>query len=354
MEIFKVGGAVRDHLMGVQSKDIDYVVVGSTPEAMVAAGYKQVGADFPVFLDKDGTEYALARTERKSGRGYLGFTTDHSPDVTLVEDLKRRDLTINAMAATMTPPFHVVDPFGGQEDLTNKVLRHVSEAFRDDPVRVLRLGRFWARYGHSWRVADETVALCQQMVADGELDFLTGERVYKEMEKALSEPHAELFFEFMRKCGAMRTVFPELDDAFLHYTKLLRRYSAANAEVKFAIVMYYIPKTAAAGLYERLRVPSEQRVVSELFQFGFLRGPTRSEMVDAMYSKDLFRKKAIWKRLVAECVGKLNMTSFRAIDTAFDIADAIRFKDVKTEGLSGPQISEAIKQAQKAAVEKGP
>lgn len=193
MQVFKVGGCVRDYVMGFAPKDIDYVVVGSSPEEMLAKGYEQVGAGFPVFLHpKTREEYALARTEVKSGEGYNGFSTEWE-GVSLEEDLSRRDLTINAMARGSDG---LIDPFNGRQDIEDKVLRHTSEAFADDPVRVLRIGRFLARWGSEWTVAPETYALCQK-VAWSEFKNLTAERVFLEMDKALREPYPRLFFEFL-------------------------------------------------------------------------------------------------------------------------------------------------------------
>lgn len=205
MEFFLVGGAVRDRLMGRPVNDYDYVVVGATPQQMVNDGFEVVGAEFPVFL-KNGVEYALARTERSTGKGYHDFETQFDPTATLEQDLERRDLTVNAMAVDNYGA--VVDPFGGRNDLADKVLRHVSNSFADDPVRVLRLARFRAQFGEAWTVADKTVELCRKMAADGMLDHLTGERVGKELFKALASPSPRLFFDTLDLCGALEHVFP--------------------------------------------------------------------------------------------------------------------------------------------------
>jgi tRNA nucleotidyltransferase (CCA-adding enzyme) len=206
-----VGGAVRDRLLGRGVEDTDWVVVGGTPEQMEALGFKAVGSDFPVFIHPDtGEDYALARTERKSGRGYKGFTFNSSPDITLEEDLRRRDLTINAMAEDEHGG--VVDPFGGRQDLERRVLRHVSEAFAEDPLRVLRVARFAARFGFS--VAPETLNLMRALSASGELADLAPERVWTETERALAADHPRLFFDVLRSCGALERVFPELHALF--------------------------------------------------------------------------------------------------------------------------------------------
>ena len=211
MHTYLVGGAVRDKLLGLPVVDRDFVVVGATPEDLRTQGYKPVGKDFPVFLHPaTGEEYALARTERKTGRGYHAFAFDTAASVTLEQDLERRDLTINAMAEAADGT--IVDPFGGQRDLDQRVLRHVSPAFAEDPVRVLRVARFAARYAPlGFRIADETLALMRQMVLDGEIDHLVAERVWAETRKALSEPAPSAFLKALRACDALRMVFPEVD-----------------------------------------------------------------------------------------------------------------------------------------------
>jgi len=219
MGVFVVGGAVRDALMGQPVNDRDWVVVGSTPEAMTAQGFVPVGKDFPVFLHpQTREEYALARTERKTARGYKGFAVQAAPDVTLEEDLARRDLTVNAMAvpeamahqAPSTWTGQIVDPYGGQRDLQSKVLRHVTEAFAEDPVRILRLARFAARFA-DFSVAGDTMALIRQMVEDGEVDHLVPERVWQELAKGLMAPKPSRMFAVLRECGALKVLLPELD-----------------------------------------------------------------------------------------------------------------------------------------------
>jgi tRNA nucleotidyltransferase (CCA-adding enzyme) len=211
MQTYLVGGAVRDKLLGRPIKDQDWVVVGSTPEQMLAQGYQAVGADFPVFLHpKTKEEYALARIERKIGAGYNGFSCDASSEVSLEEDLLRRDLTINAMA--MDDQGNIIDPYNGQQDLKDKLLRHVSTAFVEDPLRVLRVARFAARY-HSlgFRIAPETLTLMQTIVTNGELTTLSAERVWQETARSLLEDHPEIYFENLRACKALAVWFPELN-----------------------------------------------------------------------------------------------------------------------------------------------
>lgn len=214
MQTYLVGGAVRDRLLGRPVAERDWVVVGATAQQMLDLGYRQVGRDFPVFLHPETKEeYALARTERKSGPGYRGFEVHADPDVTLEQDLERRDLTINAIAEDAEG--RLIDPFHGQQDLRNGLLRHVSPAFSEDPVRVLRIARFAARYAdRGFRVAEDTLALLQQMAHSGELDALVPERVWQEMDKAIGEARPSTFFEVLRECGALKCIFPEIDALF--------------------------------------------------------------------------------------------------------------------------------------------
>jgi tRNA nucleotidyltransferase (CCA-adding enzyme) len=214
MKIYRVGGAVRDTLLDYPHSECDWVVVGTTPEAMQALGYRPVGKDFPVFLHPvTKEEYALARTERKTAPGYTGFQFHTAPDVTLEEDLQRRDLTINAIAEDSDG--NLIDPCGGRRDLEARILRHVSPAFSEDPVRILRVARFAARYHHlGFRIASETLELMRTMVACGEVDYLVAERVWKELQRALGERSPGQFFETLRQCGALRILMPELDALF--------------------------------------------------------------------------------------------------------------------------------------------
>lgn len=214
MQIYLVGGAVRDQLLGYPVHEKDWVVVGATAQELAQRGYQPVGKDFPVFLHpQTKEEYALARTERKTAPGYTGFEFHASPDVTLEQDLSRRDLTINAIA--MDTKGNLYDPYHGREDITNRILRHVSPAFSEDPVRILRLARFAARYHHlGFRVAPETLELMKTMVAKGEVDALVPERVWKETSRALSERSADAFFTTLRECNALARLIPELDNLF--------------------------------------------------------------------------------------------------------------------------------------------
>lgn len=259
MQIYLVGGAVRDHLLGYPYHEKDYVVVGATPEQLVAKGYQPVGKDFPVFLHPESKEeYALARTERKSGQGYHGFEFYTDPSVSLEDDLIRRDLTINAIA--MDEHGTIYDPYHGQADLENRILRHVSEAFVEDPLRVLRIARFAARYKSlGFHVAEETLALMQTLAQSGELEALTPERVWKETSRALMEHHAEEYFNVLQQCGALKVLFPEIDalygvpqrpeyhpeiDCGIHTMMSLQQACKANysLDVRFAVLVHDLGK----------------------------------------------------------------------------------------------------------------
>lgn len=292
MRFFLVGGAVRDQLLGRAVKDHDWVVVGGTPEEMLVKGFAQVGADFPVFLHPDTKEeYALARQERKTGPGYHGFETRFDVDVTIEEDLFRRDLTINAMARDENDV--LVDPYGGQEDLKNGVLRHVSEAFAEDPVRVLRVARFAARY--DFEVHESTLQLMTDLVNAGELDHLTSERVWSELEKALGEDYPARFFWVLEACGAMDVLFPELDRNIIWVGKALERATLLEVPVveRFMVLFSLIDKNSLEVLCERLRAPSDVRNLSRKFN-RFLEalesmGFEAEELLALMKELDMFR-----------------------------------------------------------------
>ncbi|HBU87390.1 multifunctional CCA addition/repair protein [Acinetobacter oleivorans] len=295
MQVYLVGGAVRDSLLGHPYQEKDYVVVGATPEHMLAQGFQPVGKDFPVFLHPETKEeYALARTERKSGKGYHGFQFFTDTTVSLEEDLIRRDLTINAIA--MDQDGKLYDPYGGQTDLENKTLRHVSEAFAEDPLRVLRVARFAARYSsYGFHIAPETLQLMQTMAESGELDALTPERVWKETSRALLEDHADIYFQTLRDCGALKHLFPEIDALFgvpqrpeyhpevdcgIHTLMSLQQACKSNysLDVRFAVLVHDLGKALTpvnelprhimheergvkpvTELCERLKVPTQTR-----------------------------------------------------------------------------------------------
>ncbi|MEX1081222.1 MAG: multifunctional CCA tRNA nucleotidyl transferase/2'3'-cyclic phosphodiesterase/2'nucleotidase/phosphatase [Halofilum sp. (in: g-proteobacteria)] len=260
MRCYLVGGAVRDRLLGREPRERDWVVVGANPEELEAAGYKRVGRDFPVFLHpKTGEEYALARTERKSGHGYHGFAVHAGPEVTLEDDLGRRDLTINAIAET--DEGQLVDPYGGQRDLEARLLRHVSPAFVEDPLRILRVARFAARFeALGFAVADDTRELMRQIAASGELDYLVPDRVWQETERALTEPAPTRFFDELRACGALAAVFPELATIYPGEPGGARDALAAAVDeapiVRFAALCHPLdPDPDGLRMGERLPVP---------------------------------------------------------------------------------------------------
>lgn len=275
MKVFVVGGAVRDALMGLPVNDRDWVVVGSTPEAMTTRGYVPVGKDFPVFLHpKTREEYALARTERKTARGYKGFAVQAAPDVTLEEDLARRDLTVNAMAVPEAlahePPSawmgQIVDPYNGQRDLQAKLLRHVTGAFAEDPVRILRLARFAARFA-DFTVAEETMALMRQMVEDGEVDHLVPERVWQELAKGLMAEKPSRMFEVLRECGALKVLLPELDRLWG-----VPQRPEYHPEVDTGVHMMLVMDTSA-----RLNMPLAVRVACLMHDLG--KGTTPADVL---------------------------------------------------------------------------
>jgi len=281
LKTYLVGGSVRDELLGLPVQDRDFVVVGATPEDMTAAGFRPVGKDFPVFLHpKSHDEYALARTERKSGRGYKGFTVYAAPDVTLEDDLARRDLTINAIARAEDGT--LIDPFGGAKDLRDGVLRHVSEAFHEDPVRILRVARFAARFG--FRIADETMALMKLMVDNGEADHLVPERVWQELSRGLAEEHAERMFDALERCDFRPKLLPEL-------TRVPRRFSGPLA-VRFAHLCWGLAQAEIQALCDRIRAPNEERELALLGcrTSALLGARTPAELLQLCRRADAFRR----------------------------------------------------------------
>jgi tRNA nucleotidyltransferase (CCA-adding enzyme) len=253
VKAYVVGGAVRDELLGLPVKDCDHVVVGATPEEMVRLGYKPVGRDFPVFLHpQTHEEYALARTERKSGRGYKGFTVHAAPEVTLEEDLRRRDLTINAIARAEDGT--LIDPFGGAKDLRAGILKHVSEAFAEDPVRILRVARFAARFGFD--VAPETLVLMKSMVASGEADALVPERVWQEFAKGLLAPQPQRMLRVLEESGLRARLLPELEE-------IPGRFEG-SLPVRFALLAWPLEESEVTALCERLRAPNDVRELALL------------------------------------------------------------------------------------------
>ena len=341
---YVVGGAVRDELLGLPVQDRDYVVVGATPEEMVAAGFKPVGKDFPVFLHpKTHEEHALARTERKSGRGYKGFTVYSAPDVTLEQDLARRDLTINAIAKA--PDGTLVDPFDGKTDLQNRVLRHVSEAFAEDPVRVLRVARFAARF--EFRIADETMALMTRMVASGETDHLVPERVWQEFARGLAEPHPGRMFEALERCGLRAKLLPEL--------RQLPKNWSGPLPVRFAVLCWPLAEAEIDALCERLRVPNEERELALLTcrTKSLLHASQASELLNLFKRADAFRRPDRFAALLEAAGFSGEKLDFQTIRKALAAASAVDAGEIARNAPAQAEIPARLDRAREQAIEKG-
>ena len=355
MKTYRVGGAVRDTLLGYPHQEIDWVVVGSTPEKMTTAGYTQVGKDFPVFLHPDSKEeYALARTERKSGPGYLGFTVHADPSVTLEEDLERRDLTINAMA--MDTAGVVTDPFGGQADLDAKVLRHVSPHFVEDPLRVLRVARFAARYHHlGFAVAKETRLLMAEIVAAGELSYLSAERVWVETERALGEKNPEIYCQILFDCRALQALMPEV--AASNGISALTRAAphTPRAACRWAALLADLPEGRAQQASERLKVPSGFSLlaarVAQLrpqLKAALKSGP---DCMNVLRALDALRREEPFGGF-CETLAALEQNSTDAVSAvltlraARETAKTVKAADFTDRGLAGPSLGAAIEAAQ--------
>ena len=401
MEVYLVGGAVRDALLGRPVRERDYVVTGATAEALVDAGYTPVGRDFPVFLHPETkSEYALARRERKTGPGYRGFVTEFSPDITLEEDLRRRDLTVNAIAQANDGT--LIDPYGGRADLDARLLRHVSEAFVEDPVRILRVARFAARFAPlGFTVHADTMALMRQMVAAGEADALVAERVWQETERALGEDRPDVYVRVLRDCGALAVIFPEVDRLFgvpqpaqwhpeidtgEHVLLCLARAAqlGASPAVRFAALAHDLgkgltPRAAwpthhgheAAGLplvdalCDRLKVPTAFRDLARLacqhhgnLHRAFeLRADTLLELFERC---DAFRRpERFTELLLAAQVDAQGRTGREAtpypqrdyLEQVRTAAAAIALTDADRAGLVGPQIAAALRLRRLAVIE---
>lgn len=401
MQVYLVGGAVRDALLGRTAAERDWVVVGALPAELEARGFLAVGRDFPVYLHPETREeHALARLERKTGPGYRGFVTDFSPAVTLEEDLQRRDLTINAIARAADGT--LIDPYGGQRDLQARVLRHVSDAFAEDPVRILRLARFAARFATlGFTVAPETLALCRAMVEAGEADALVAERVWKETERALGEPRPDVFLQVLRDCGALRVVLPEVDALFgvpqtakwhpeidtgVHVQMALRIAAERNAAmpVRFAVLVHDLGKARtpksewprhlgheSAGvapldaLAERLRVPTDCRelgVLATRFHTHVHRALElrTGTILELLESADAFRRPTRFDALLEACEcdarGRLGFETQpypqrEYLEAARNAAAAAELDAVERTGLAGAAIGERLRRKRLAALE---
>ena len=338
MKIYAVGGAVRDELLGLRVKDRDYVVVGATPEDLTRLGYKPVGKDFPVFLHpRTHEEYALARTERKTARGYKGFQVYAAPDVTLEQDLSRRDLTINAIARDARG--RIIDPYGGAVDLERGVLRHVSPAFAEDPVRILRVARFAARFG--FKVAPATLRLMRAMVAAGEADALVPERVWQELAIGLMEASPWKMFALLRNCGALARVLPELAAAWTRRAQYARSqraldYAAAHGyalEVRYAALACALagadaPERELRRMSARLRAPADARDLALLAlrqreQIDLGAKLKAEALVALLQSCDAWRRPARFGRLL-QAVESCNAGSARSVAARARLLAALR------------------------------
>lgn len=354
---YLVGGAVRDELLGYPYSEQDWVVVGATPEEMLAAGFKPVGKDFPVFLHpQTNEEYALARTERKSGRGYHGFVCYSSPDVTLEQDLARRDLTINAIAKD--DKGRIVDPYGGRSDLEQRVLRHVSPAFGEDPLRILRVARFAARYHHlGFRIAAETQALMTAMVEAGEADALIAERVWKETERALAEPDPEVFFSTLKNCGALRSLFPELLDADAGLADLARCAPRATAPLlRFAVLCAKLPAAAVTALCMRAKVPNEYRELAVLAaqqRAAIAAVDTPSQAFAILEASDVLRRPERFEQLLEVCaLLETEPTQLQHLRHAQSALAGVTAQTLMDKGLSGKALGEELRRERLRAIEE--
>ena len=358
-ETFKVGGAVRDHLLGYPSAETDWVVVGATPEDLLSQGYSQVGRDFPVFLHPETKEeYALARTERKSGQGYHGFVVHADPSVTLEEDLARRDLTINAMAQDASDT--IIDPYGGQADLATKTLRHVSEHFVEDPLRVLRVARFAARYAHlGFSVAPETLELMRTIAASGELAHLSIERVWVESERALAEQDPSIYFEVLQDCHALEQWLPELVvtsgiDRLKHSAP-----HTHSAPCRWASLLSELPASRAIDCSNRIKAPNHYRDLAE--KLCHWRPLTKAALSDAgrclelLRGLDALRRDTLFEDFLATLAALEGTTAnthpgCQLLRTTCRAAQSVQASDYADTGLSGPALGEAIRAGQIDAI----
>jgi len=402
MKTYLVGGAVRDKLLGLEPKERDWVVVGSSPEEMLKLGYKPVGKDFPVFLHPDTKEeYALARTERKTAPGYTGFSFHAAPDVTLEEDLQRRDLTINAIA--MDDDGSLIDPFNGQDDLDASLLKHVSAAFSEDPVRILRIARFAARFGKfGFKVAHSTNKLMREMVNNGEVDALVAERVWKELDKALSEANPEAFFKVLRGCDALVKLFPEIDalygvpqpehhhgeiDTGIHVMMVLQQAAqlSDDPKVRFAALTHDLGKATTPEsewprhigheqrgvklveqLCDRLKIPNDYRALAKItaqyhthcHRAAELKSATILKVIEAC---DGFRKPDQFENFLLACTADAHGRKDHENDdypqadlfrAAYTAANAVNTKAIIAEGHQGVAIRDELQKQRIAAVKK--
>jgi tRNA nucleotidyltransferase (CCA-adding enzyme) len=347
VKTYLVGGAVRDKLLGYPHHEHDWVVVGGTPEEMLDAGFKPVGRDFPVFLHpRTNEEYALARIERKSGRGYHGFTFQSSPDVTLEQDLSRRDLTINAIAEDSNG--NLVDPYGGRNDLEARVLRHVSPAFAEDPLRVLRVARFAARYHHlEFRLAPETLALMRTIVDAGEIEHLVAERVWKETERALAETDPQIYFQTLHDCGALARLCPELNDEAQSLADLAHcAHHFSSTAVRFAVLCAALDQTALLQFCERMKAPNDYRELALLLidhSISIAACNDAGNALELLQRTDAMRRPERFASLLDSCAALLvPLQQIQRLRTAYAIAAAVTAEPLLQRGFSGKALGEQL------------
>tara|TARA_R110000868_G_scaffold158036_3_gene385793 strand:- start:40004 stop:41113 length:1110 start_codon:yes stop_codon:yes gene_type:complete len=366
MKTYLVGGAVRDELLKLPVKEWDWVVVGSTPEEMAAQGYKAVGKDFPVFLHpKTHDEYALARTERKTGPGYKGFEFHADADVTLEQDLQRRDFTVNAMAEDTEG--NIIDPCGGRTDLAKGVLRHVSDAFVEDPVRVLRAARFMAKFAHlGFTVADETMELMRNIAVSGELDHLVPERVWAELQKALNERHPAEFFATLNEAGALKKIFPEISQAFddENMQSLQKAVlTTQDPKVRFAALMQFLPADLVQHRCEHFHIPNEfteLAVACATFREAYhnLPSATAEEILAILDGTDVWRRPERFENFNVACAANVKLKHADEISerlcAALVAAKQIQAKTFVEQGLEGQALGDALKAARVEAIAATP
>lgn len=402
MDIYLVGGAVRDQLLNIEVKDRDWVVVGATPQQMLDNKFTQVGKDFPVFLHPTSKEeHALARTERKSGSGYTGFDIYSSPDVTLEDDLIRRDLTINAIAQHDNGA--LFDPYNGQQDLNDRILRHVSPAFSEDPLRVLRVARFAARFAHlGFSVCPTTLALMKDLAASGELNHLTSERVWQEVSNALTTQSPQVFFEVLRACDALAVLFPELNalygvpnpekwhpeiDSGIHTMMVLEQAATltTDTEIRFAALIHDVGKAVTdpslwpshhghgqrglpiiKQLCERLKVPNTYKELALMVSDHHCKihrcDEMRKDTIIKLFDKiDAWRKPKRFKQFLLACEadarGRLNFETApypqrQTMLDYFEKANNVNVQDIIKQGITGPAIKPALSKARVAAINR--
>jgi tRNA nucleotidyltransferase (CCA-adding enzyme) len=358
MEIYLVGGAVRDALLGLPVTERDWVVVGATPEEMLKQGFQPVGKDFPVFLHPyTHEEYALARTERKIGKGYKGFTFHSTPDVNLIDDLQRRDLTINAMAQSSEG--QLIDPYGGQQDLQKGILRHVSQAFQEDPVRILRVARFAARFSH-FHIDPQTMEMMRKMVENGEVDALVAERVWQEFRRALETSSPERFLFVLQECQAISKLFPEiqLTENILSALKKAVKINASGP-VRFAVVTNENSQEVINQLCRRLRIPSEYADLALIVAKGWNlysqihAGSDPQEILTLLKMTDARRRRERFEQFISACdciTHFSHRTTGDFLRACLQKLLSIDIQPLQMRGLKGQTFATALEQLQLAVV----